>query len=1033
MIIETIRVRNFLSHADTEVDLRDAPMWLISGNNGAGKSALFDAVEYTLYGAHRGGERQATLLVKQGTHRAWMGLDILLDGERFRISHEIDEQKGNLGGSVDRWYEETGEWRRVNVGSGTRAVWRWLEEQGIPSHDLFCSAVYLRQNETARFMGGSAADRMKRFAALIDLRAYTELAGRARVRAERIHQEATQLQGRVEELGDVSDSALESLDCLLTQLTEQLAAAEGEVKSATRLLLDARRWAEVREERERLEAERIALADLLADAMKIRVAAQQVSTWDRDAVKLHQFWQERKRSVTFAANADKAEREAERVHGQFAVARTSADALRERQQALANVALPEARRRHSAARQCELALDLEARIAQARNAVSLCEQTVSELEGAEIVLQKWSERKAALPALNELASVRRIHEQAAQTLEAAREKATHARTTADAAVTRSEQAHANVDALGLAEQELRERVAQVEREVERLRGQVESHQRLNGTEAACPVCDQPLDDTGHAHLRQILQEELGRLHKLDLDLESYRAEAQVAASETEQAKNTAQQFAQEARRAQRQADRDEQAAESARTLADDAAERHASARENAVRSCPIYAESIDEVTETWFTLERQNVLAGYSDAEASALQLRQAREELGNAHTRLVTLQGERQSDTQPLGDDLTESEIRVRAEAARLDVESCAQRIDDLEVEAGQVQVELEQLSGETAKLNTLIESWRASAATARNDEASAQAEAARLESVLRERWSDVLDDEAVYEGRQRDIDALRPQADKSTDLQEAPGKLQALEERLAENQTDADKIDSSHRIPVEAAEATEGHAREEQIHISTEVALKGEERKQLEERRELSRQYGSGIAGLNEQFSVYQELVGVLGERGPLQVDIASREQRRIVEEVNVVLELLGDPLRVQLGDPRRASANEQLQDLHLLDMSDPAAGPRYFEFLSGGEKFRIALALALALHRRVGGDAGTIIVDEGFGVLDSDRRDMLASQMTADTTQGILALGLAKSIVICSHQTEVQRHFPNRWDIVKRGGTALAERVAVDDLGG
>ena len=33
----------------------DAPMWLVCGENGAGKSALFDAVEYALYGQHRGG------------------------------------------------------------------------------------------------------------------------------------------------------------------------------------------------------------------------------------------------------------------------------------------------------------------------------------------------------------------------------------------------------------------------------------------------------------------------------------------------------------------------------------------------------------------------------------------------------------------------------------------------------------------------------------------------------------------------------------------------------------------------------------------------------------------------------------------------------------------------------------------------------------------------------------------------------------------------------------------------------------------
>jgi len=34
MIIESIRVQNFLSHSDSTVDFTDAPLWLICGENG---------------------------------------------------------------------------------------------------------------------------------------------------------------------------------------------------------------------------------------------------------------------------------------------------------------------------------------------------------------------------------------------------------------------------------------------------------------------------------------------------------------------------------------------------------------------------------------------------------------------------------------------------------------------------------------------------------------------------------------------------------------------------------------------------------------------------------------------------------------------------------------------------------------------------------------------------------------------------------------------------------------------------------------
>jgi DNA repair exonuclease SbcCD ATPase subunit len=150
-----------------------------------------------------------------------------------------------------------------------------------------------------------------------------------------------------------------------------------------------------------------------------------------------------------------------------------------------------------------------------------------------------------------------------------------------------------------------------------------------------------------------------------------------------------------------------------------------------------------------------------------------------------------------------------------------------------------------------------------------------------------------------------------------------------------------------------------------------------------------------------------------------------------------LLNDPLRIHIDQARRG---RDTQDVTIIDTSDMASGDasspnrlhRYFEFLSGGEQFRIALALALSLHRLVGGDtAGTLIVDEGFGALDSTRRDHLALQM-ANTSQGILSQNLVYSLIICSHATEVQHHFRDScWIVEKRAGTASVRRAEDERL--
>ena len=56
MIPQRIQLTGFLSYKETQtLDFAGAPLWMLSGNNGSGKSAIFDAVTYALFGHHRGG------------------------------------------------------------------------------------------------------------------------------------------------------------------------------------------------------------------------------------------------------------------------------------------------------------------------------------------------------------------------------------------------------------------------------------------------------------------------------------------------------------------------------------------------------------------------------------------------------------------------------------------------------------------------------------------------------------------------------------------------------------------------------------------------------------------------------------------------------------------------------------------------------------------------------------------------------------------------------------------------------------------
>jgi exonuclease SbcC len=92
-----------------------------------------------------------------------------------------------------------------------------------------------------------------------------------------------------------------------------------------------------------------------------------------------------------------------------------------------------------------------------------------------------------------------------------------------------------------------------------------------------------------------------------------------------------------------------------------------------------------------------------------------------------------------------------------------------------------------------------------------------------------------------------------------------------------------------------------------------------------------------------------------------------------------------------------------------------------LSGGERFLVSLALALALSRMgsKGGLAATLFIDEGFGSLDSASLDL-----AIDALEGLQSQG--RQVGVISHVEELKERIAARIEITPTGrGTS---RIAV-----
>ena len=167
--------------------------------------------------------------------------------------------------------------------------------------------------------------------------------------------------------------------------------------------------------------------------------------------------------------------------------------------------------------------------------------------------------------------------------------------------------------------------------------------------------------------------------------------------------------------------------------------------------------------------------------------------------------------------------------------------------------------------------------------------------------------------------------------------------------------------------------------------------------------------VAARKEQADV-AAMLGNLLRANKFETWLCSEALSALVEEASATLmELTGDEYELTLT-PRN--------DLEVIDYSD-AGSTRPVHTLSGGETFQASLALALALSRQVIGlsagkrELNSMFLDEGFGTLDNDTLDTVASTLER------LAADSDRMVGVITHVAELAERVPVRF-VVSRAGT-------------
>jgi exonuclease SbcC len=190
MIPVRLELKNFMSYGDDVPALDFAGMHTIclSGENGNGKSALLDAITWSLWGESRAGKNRHDDLVRIGADEMSVHFTFEMDGFVYRVMRKRSKRAGGNQWELQQQIPESG-WRSLtgnSAGETEKAIQKLLRM----SYDTFINSAYLRQGQADLFVQKSSGQRKEILADILDLSRYEKLEKKALERAREAQIEA---------------------------------------------------------------------------------------------------------------------------------------------------------------------------------------------------------------------------------------------------------------------------------------------------------------------------------------------------------------------------------------------------------------------------------------------------------------------------------------------------------------------------------------------------------------------------------------------------------------------------------------------------------------------------------------------------------------------------------------------------------------------------------------------------------------------------------------------------------------------------
>ena len=176
MIPVTLSLENFLSYKGrTILDLKPIHTAVITGDNGSGKSSLLDSITYALFGVARGTSKSgdnSDRLISTGESYCKVELDFELEGSLYKVVRKRDINKQNSELDFLHWNEIS--WTSLSGSTIKQTQDRIINVLKV-NYDLFTSSVMIMQGKADTFTQKDPSERKELLAEILQLDIYEQM------------------------------------------------------------------------------------------------------------------------------------------------------------------------------------------------------------------------------------------------------------------------------------------------------------------------------------------------------------------------------------------------------------------------------------------------------------------------------------------------------------------------------------------------------------------------------------------------------------------------------------------------------------------------------------------------------------------------------------------------------------------------------------------------------------------------------------------------------------------------------------------